>query len=366
VLFFTSQAFFGRNMMLKMLNAVVGLTLALSLANARLYRRGLGDYPEAVCNDGTEAAYFHSLDEENVQDIVIWLQGGGACHTEETCSERCLQEKVGKCTTGVGTRQQKGILSDNPHENPPFHDYYKVWVHYCSSDLFIGNRTVEMKQGTFYFRGQQIMDALIRSLDVHVGISRARNVVLTGTSAGGIGTVFNCNQLQALLPDVSVRCIPDGAPGVYAPDLPVFSPECQDPDEHFREANAAWNGNQANFDPHSWWTTIIPPLFIGIAKYDTNTLGRFCVRNDADINAYGEAMLQKNQELVTQSPHVGIWSPSCFAHPLNNEEEWYNGVRVGRDGLTYAQTLQNWVRGEGPIHVWDECSTPLACNPTCV
>ena len=65
----------------------------------QLTRRSLADYPLAVCNDGSAATYHHSSDLASSR-ILINLQGGGWCGTEQSCKHRCQQSNVRTLQTG--------------------------------------------------------------------------------------------------------------------------------------------------------------------------------------------------------------------------------------------------------------------------
>merc|ERR1712215_166268 len=45
-------------------------------------------FPLARCNDGTQATYYVQPGRHSGK-VMIWLQGGGACWSEEMCNERC-------------------------------------------------------------------------------------------------------------------------------------------------------------------------------------------------------------------------------------------------------------------------------------
>ena len=48
------------------------------------------DYPEAVCMDGSPAAYYHDIHQHNLldQNAIIFLPGGNRCYTLSDCHRR--------------------------------------------------------------------------------------------------------------------------------------------------------------------------------------------------------------------------------------------------------------------------------------
>jgi hypothetical protein len=58
---------------------------------------GLGAIdPQAVCNDGSEAAYYfaEASDPAKTDIWLIWLQGGDMCQEEEACLARAKNSKA--------------------------------------------------------------------------------------------------------------------------------------------------------------------------------------------------------------------------------------------------------------------------------
>ena len=82
--------------------------------------------------------------------------------------------------------------------NPDFSDFVHIFVPYCSGDVWIGqapnainpfgktNGTAVEWQG--YFQGHMILEKV---LDTVVRKSMVEEVLLTGCSAGGMGTFCN-------------------------------------------------------------------------------------------------------------------------------------------------------------------------------
>ena len=95
-----------------------------------LQRRALSSYPKAVCNDGTTAAYYTPEAAHRAgQTVLVYLEGGGACFTPDSCAARCSGgEDSPLCTTATDSQIEFSdrIWSSDPAENPGLHDSYKV------------------------------------------------------------------------------------------------------------------------------------------------------------------------------------------------------------------------------------------------
>lgn len=111
---------------------------------------------DAVCNDGTPAAYYFRRGQgTGSHRWVIHLQGGGMCYSVETCQHRSVSTPYLMTSTGLpSTRTGGGVLSPSSHDNPDFFNANHVYVHYCSSDLWSGDREATAESGGWHFRGR--------------------------------------------------------------------------------------------------------------------------------------------------------------------------------------------------------------------
>ena len=111
------------------------------------------------------------------------------------------------------------MWSNDPAVNPPFHDFFKVNVPYCSSDAYSGTRSASADTGNFAFHGKFIVRAIIEDLIAsNSWLTKATQIVLIGSSAGSYGVEKNCDEIaerfRQINANVDVRCIMDGG-GFY-------------------------------------------------------------------------------------------------------------------------------------------------------
>ena len=92
-------------------------------------------------------------------------------------------------------------------ELDPYHDYWVVYVHYCSSDLWSGTNTASTATGGYNFLGRKIVESVIQDLTDNHNLLTATKVVLSGCSAGAAGVSFNCDDVAAKLPNADFRCV---------------------------------------------------------------------------------------------------------------------------------------------------------------
>ena len=122
----------------------------------------------------------------------------------------------------------RDILSSDCRENPTFWSHGHVLVPYCSSDLWLGsderqdqqcdcwdqdcfryNPTSEDLQ--FTFRGQTIFRSVLQTLDRLYNLKTASEIVLVGSSAGGVGVLNSAKWVRDTFQNVSLRVITDSS-----------------------------------------------------------------------------------------------------------------------------------------------------------
>jgi hypothetical protein len=122
----------------------------------------------------------------------------------------------------------RDILSSDCRENPTFWSHGHVLVPYCSSDLWLGsderrdqqcdcwdqdcfryNPTSEDLQ--FTFRGQTIFRSVLQTLDRLYNLKTASEIVLVGSSAGGVGVLNSAKWVRDTFQNVSLKVITDSS-----------------------------------------------------------------------------------------------------------------------------------------------------------
>jgi len=168
-------------------------------------------HPLAVCNDGSPAIFvIRPGSGAGRERWLIYLDGGGECHDLDSCNQRSSganaaiqMSSLGYTPTWLSAQRWNGVHSTNAAANPLFHDATLVFVPYCSSDVWSGDRGGEgpTAPGTrrWHFRGREILRGVIQEL-LSVGLSAATEIVLAGTSAGGYGVLNNADDVGAMLP----------------------------------------------------------------------------------------------------------------------------------------------------------------------
>lgn len=92
------------------------------------------------------------------RDFVVFLQGGQGCaHSAATCEH--LRATKGHLFTSEGfpdTVASYGVLSGNAPENPLYSTYNRVYVPYCTMDMYAMD--AQSKDGSLQFRGRPLLE----------------------------------------------------------------------------------------------------------------------------------------------------------------------------------------------------------------
>ena len=120
--------------------------------------------------------------------VLVYLEKGGACFDIASCKRRCASgsAKAQLCTMAQdeGKNLEGNIWSGDKEENPGLHDSYKVFVPYCTSDVYIGRRDPDNSTAGYSFRGRNVVEAVITDLLSDFSPISITQFVFMGASAG--------------------------------------------------------------------------------------------------------------------------------------------------------------------------------------
>lgn len=158
-------------------------------------------------------AFRMSTRDSGSEDLIIFLQGGGACW-----SEFCLA--VTRAPSGV---PNANLLNPTLEANP-LADWNVVYLPYCDGSLFSGNNDLDDDgdgESDRFHRGLQNLSA---SLDIaRREFPSPRRVVLAGSSGGGFGTILGAPLVRHVYPDAELYVLNDSGVGVArGEDDPAF------------------------------------------------------------------------------------------------------------------------------------------------
>lgn len=333
----------------------------------------------AKCLDGEAAGYF--VREMNPDRWVIFLQGGGLCVSAVDCLARRL--------TNLGSfkfwnPEYPELLPFSPWDNGLFSDFSQVWVPYCSGDMFLGTDR-DMRWDGFQMSGHSIVEAVLGHLVNTTSFAHAQEIMLAGTSAGGIAAIHHTDWLPRKLQELgaskqSRRFMTLASAGVFFPKgYPVlfeeFSLGSRTPVENFaakyvhmfdggfmQEAcvdDAQRNGSATGrcFDisvalPYvKGEVFIIENLFdslqireIGLCPDCQNTSSPTSLSGEF-IRFFGGRMKQTLTEMASLRPSIGIHATSAFDHDHNLMMGLAGYAELGVQGTSLKNSFNSWYGG---------------------
>ena len=377
--------------------------------------------PDAVARGALypsgEPAFYTANFNRSSTGWVVHLSGGGwnflnnSTATATATKDGAAATAIPAATLGACYGKCDGILSNDPHSNPDFYAFNKIFVPIGDRTSFTADRW----QGQPLYRGKRILDGAVHDLLTRQGMDKATDIILTGGSSGGLATYLNCDRVSRMVAPSAARfaCLADA--GFFMDHnntQGVMSTVSLD----FRESFYAWNSsagtNQAciaHYGPRGEpWRCIFAEyvvpfiqsrLFVMQNLYDSwqlkNILGVTCTdygqnlsrcdaREMGQIQAYGADMRARLARYIgLAGPVTGVYAPSCIAHVQSVENEhpealWHWEGRWGIDGQTAGfkdaavryprETFGDWYFGRQPPSdtiVEQRCDWGPMCNKLC-
>lgn len=151
--------------------------------------------------------YRVSVRDTASEDLIIFLQGGGACW-----SEFCLA--VTKARSGIPSVD---ILDDSLEVNP-LSGWDIVYLPYCDGSFFAGDNDLDDDgDGTAdrYHRGLHNLSAALTIAKDR--FPAPRRIVLAGSSGGAYGTLLGTPLVRHVFPDAELYVIADSGMGLGRP-----------------------------------------------------------------------------------------------------------------------------------------------------
>ena len=243
----------------------------------------------AYCLDGSAAGYY--VDEvPDSQGWVIYLEGGGLCVTRFDCEAR-KKGGEGSSTKWPATfSDTTNVLAGHQDANP-FANFSAVWVPYCSGDTWTGTQLHNQHLGGLATCGHNIVRALLHHLrNTTATFGTARQLLLSGGSAGGIGVFHNIDFVADELERLGMRTAVRGTPqaGYFFPrgvcNFETFALGSRAPFDFFAAGYVKWlEGGYVNeacaaavTPPSRCWDVSVAaeylktPLFIAQNAVDQN------------------------------------------------------------------------------------------------
>ncbi|MFO0673309.1 MAG: pectin acetylesterase-family hydrolase [Polyangiaceae bacterium] len=170
------------------------------------------DVPDSRCMNDTPTGFGVNL-APGAKRVVVYLEGGGACFDSITCVAGTFHQTGFNRVTFDAEMAATGSLGifDRGNVANPFRDDSWVFVPYCTGDVHAGaNARGALSRKHFgYVNIGQYLKRIVPTFTAQSGIT---DVVLAGSSAGGIGAAFNFDRVQRSFGAIPVHLLDDAGP----------------------------------------------------------------------------------------------------------------------------------------------------------
>ncbi|MFT3925990.1 MAG: pectin acetylesterase-family hydrolase [Myxococcales bacterium] len=165
----------------------------------------------ATCANGTATGVGvnRSSDTDN---LVIMLEGGGACWDQDTCFVRKsavhIEDTYDAALFDSDFASKQPATKRDP--NNPVSLGTQILVPYCTGDLHAGTVSRAYGSKSVHHVGGLNIDAILARL--RQGVQAPKTVWLLGSSAGGYGATLNLQKVERAFPEAQVHMLADSAP----------------------------------------------------------------------------------------------------------------------------------------------------------
>jgi hypothetical protein len=180
-------------------------------------------FDDALCGDGSTTGL--GVNAGSGPDLVVYLDGGGACWDYVTCetAETALDRRYGPAEFDTEVSVWfPGSIMDRGALPPSLADATLVFVPYCTGDVHGGDH-VETYHGipgsaTWHHVGHANVMRFLERLGA--SFPSPRKLVVAGSSAGGFGALANYAAFRWYFPDAQGYLVDDSGPPLVGGDLP--------------------------------------------------------------------------------------------------------------------------------------------------
>ncbi|XP_065829478.1 uncharacterized protein [Oscarella lobularis] len=349
----------------------------------RLFSKEQSVLHGARCLDGTPSGYYYKAGS-NKTAWVIFLEGGGYCADLDSCTDR-TRTNLGSSKGWKPTMTAPGLLTISSTGNKDFYSWNHIYIPYCCGDLHSGQRS-KPNDWKMYFSGHLTIKAVLSDLMNTSNLEQAKQVLLTGESAGGIGAFEHADYLASLLTKATVKSAPIG--GWFTPigamnynewlkkepALPRSNSIYLLYDSFTQQACTKANPGKAYMCGPANIPFLYPyiktPLYVIENQYDSWQLftEQGCPSEKTSdvvhyVEYYGKLMRDSLDEVLNSTKNDGLFAPSCIAH-VENFLVPYEGITI--NNITYGESLGDWYyKREGTTYTQLMKNCTLPCNAKC-
>jgi hypothetical protein len=278
--------------------------------------------PGAACLDGSETGIAINPAPTPSDDLLIFMEGGGACWDGTSCwgpVSTSFYVATGYGSLEYATDPQAALyILDRSNAANPFKDMNMVFIPYCTGDVLAGDRVTTLDylgiSHATHFVGYDNITVFLRS--IAATFPHVSHAWLSGDSAGGFGAALNWEHVQDALPAAKVEVLDDSgqpiepAPGRWATweaawnlQLPAGCPGCKtDPGAFVAYYSAKYPNQRFGLVSYQYDIVISPFMDLTLTQFNTELLGLAANMDSSWTNG--------KYFIIAGSSHVGLLAPS--------------------------------------------------------
>ena len=233
-------------------------------------------FPDSQCGNASATGLGVNRTTRS-KDVLLYLQGGGACWNALTCSF-AASNLNGYGAASFAREQQLGAEPFQRVPQNPFKDMSYVFVPYCTGDVHGGDSVqnypgagAQISPRTVFHKGAKNLEAfLVRLKDTFPDATR---VFISGSSAGAFGAQLNFERVARTWPTAQVHVLADSGQMV-TPAGTILADQL-----------AAWNAAvPANYTDCATQFENFPKYLHG--KYPRSRFGLFAFTQDSTLRQF--------------------------------------------------------------------------------
>ena len=160
----------------------------------------------AVCIDGSPGVFYirttnaNGTAPANPGKWVIFMEGGGWTSSDSASVGRSKTDLGSSKNYPPGEQFEPGYEGTYMFQHAPFDDATIVYNKYCDGGSWTGalsNPPRVVDNTTLYYRGRGLLDGIFDELYTNHSLSAAKEVTLSGCSAGGLTTYVHADAVTA-------------------------------------------------------------------------------------------------------------------------------------------------------------------------
>lgn len=180
-------------------------------------------FPDSACSDGSPTGI--GISPGPGPDLVLFLSGGGACASGFSCFSlhTAALGPFGASEFAAQLPSVSGSILDRTLAGNPFADATLVYIPYCTGDVHGGDRVVTYTDGpggVMHHVGHSNVIAYLKRLAATY--PAPRRLVVSGSSAGGFGTVVNYDTFRHFYPLPQGVLVDDSGPPLESNGGPLI------------------------------------------------------------------------------------------------------------------------------------------------